>query len=222
MAGFLCPFCNQVMSLSYSTYKTQESNFDEYNREYTSNPPKEQIRTSFFKCPNCSKVTIYVKGLGQDVKDIFVPIYPNSLAKQFPDYIPQAIREDYEEACAVVNLSPKASATLSRRCLQGMIRDFWGIAKSRLVDEIEAIRDKVHPTQWKVIDGVRRIGNIGAHMEKDINLIVDIEPDEAEKLIKLIELLIDSWYIKRYEEEQLYNNIIDIDETTQSARAPQE
>ena len=34
--------------------------------------------------------------------------------------IPQ-LMDDYEEACAIVNLSPKASATLSRRCLQGMI-----------------------------------------------------------------------------------------------------
>ena len=62
--------------------------------------------------------------------------------------------------------------------MQGIIRDFWGISKSRLVDEIDALKDKIHPSQWKVIDGVRRIGNIGAHMEKDINLIVDIDTDE--------------------------------------------
>ena len=26
--------------------------------------------------------------------------------------------------------------------------------------------------QWKVLDGIRRVGNIGAHMEKDINVIL--------------------------------------------------
>lgn len=26
---------------------------------------------------------------------------PKSLAKQFPDYIPKAIRQDYEESCAI-------------------------------------------------------------------------------------------------------------------------
>lgn len=220
MAGFLCPFCNQVMSVNNSSFSKRWLGFSgSYDSQHI---PKEGVEISFYNCPNCDKTSIFVKGIGSDVKNIHVPIYPNSIAKQFPDYIPQAIREDYEEACAVINLSPKASATLSRRCLQGMIRNFWGISKSRLVDEIDALKDKIHPTQWKVIDGVRRIGNIGAHMEKDINLIVDIEPDEAEKLIKLIELLLENWYVKRYEEEQLYNDVINIDETTQSARTPKE
>lgn len=40
-------------------------------------------------------------------------------------------------------------------------------------------------------------GNIGAHMEKDINIIVDVEPDEAQLLIGLIEQLIDDWYVDR-------------------------
>ena len=31
---------------------------------------------------------------------------------------------------------------------------------------------------WQAIDAVRSIGNIGAHMEKDINLIVDVDPEE--------------------------------------------
>lgn len=53
-------------------------------------------------------------------------LIPPSGAKAFPDFVPAAIRADYEEACLIVDLSPKASATLSRRALQGMIRDFWG------------------------------------------------------------------------------------------------
>ena len=45
--------------------------------------------------------------------------------------------------------------------------------------EIDAIKDKVDPLTWKSIDATRKIGNIGAHMEKDINLIVDVDPKEA-------------------------------------------
>lgn len=36
---------------------------------------------------------------------------------------------------------------------------------------------------------VREIGNIGAHMEADINVIIDVDPDEAQILIDLVELL---------------------------------
>lgn len=56
-------------------------------------------------------------------------------------------------------------------------------------------------------------------MEKDINLIVNIEPDEAYKLIKLVEHLIDDWYIKRYETEKLYNDIIKIDKDKKTIKS---
>lgn len=134
----------------------------------------------------------------------------------------RSIRSDYEEASAILYLSPKASATLSRRCLQGMIRDFFQITESNLYKEINAIKDKIPADQWAVLDGVRRIGNIGAYMEKDINLIVDIEPDEAQKLIKLIELLMQQWYIERHDQQQLYSDIIGIDQEKQAKRKKME
>jgi len=114
-----------------------------------------------------------------------------------PDYIPHVIRDDYDEACTIISLSPKASATLSRRALQGMIRDFWGISKNRLYDEINALEDTIAPDVWSAIDAVRSVGNIGAHMEKDINVIIDVDENEAELLIGLLELLAKEWYIAR-------------------------
>lgn len=66
------------------------------------------------------------------------------------------------------------------------------------------------PSQWRAMDALRKIGNIGAHMESDINLIVDVEPEEAEALIKLIELLIKEWYIARHDAECLYAEIENI------------
>ena len=122
---------------------------------------------------------------------------PESEARVLPDYIPAPIQEDYYETCRIRDLSPKASATLARRCLQGMIRDFWGIKKTRLKDEIDDLEEKVDPDVWASIDAVRSVGNIGAHMEKDINVIVDVESGEAQLLIGLIEQLVDDWYVVR-------------------------
>jgi hypothetical protein len=180
--------------------------------------PKETLKIELYKCPSCEEVTITASGYGSRVKDIFVPIFPISLAKQFPDYIPDGIRKDYEEACAIVNLSPKASATLSRRCLQGMIRDYWGITDSSLYKEIDGLKSKIDPSLWKVIDSLRQLGNIGAHMEKDINTIVDIDSGEAQQLINLIEMLIKEWYINRYEREQLFSSILDTNSDKQAQR----
>ncbi len=133
-------------------------------------------------------------------------LLPESSAKPQPDYIPKPLRDDYSESCRIRDLSPKASATLSRRCLQGMIRDFCGIAKARLIDEIKELRERVDTDQApkgvthesiEAIDSVRSVGNIGAHMEKDIDLIIEIDPGEAQLLIELIETLFEEWYVAR-------------------------
>ena len=51
---------------------------------------------------------------------------------------------------------------------------------------------------------------------------VSLTHDEADKLIKLIELLMEQWYINRHEQEQLYSDIIGIDETKQVKRKKDE
>jgi len=133
-------------------------------------------------------------------------LLPASAAKPQSDFIPAPLRADYYEACSIRDLSPKASATLIRRCLQGMIRDFCKISRKRLIDEIMDLRKAVDSGQaprgvqadsLDAIDHFRGIGNIGAHMEADINLIVDVDANEAQVLIELVELLFDEWYVAR-------------------------
>jgi hypothetical protein len=135
-------------------------------------------------------------------------LVPPSKGKAFPTYIPQAILDDYREACLIRDLSPKASATLARRCLQGIIRDFWKVKPGRLVDEINQIKDRVDPLAWDAIEAVRRIGNIGAHMEKDINVIVDVDADEADLFIQLVETLLREWYVAREERTKRMGAIV--------------
>lgn len=177
----------------------------------------ESLAMYWFECSNaqCGKMCIVSidRNTGER-RDI----YPQFTFTHFPDYVPLAIRNDYEEACAILDLSPKASSTLLRRCLQGMIRDFWSIRKSRLCDEIAELQGKISPTQWKAIDGVRKIGNVSAHMEKDVNLIIDVKRDEADKLRKLIELLMSKWYISRHDEEELCADVATTADQKQQAK----
>ncbi|MCU6339056.1 DUF4145 domain-containing protein [Enterobacter quasiroggenkampii] len=139
-----------------------------------------------------------------------IPSIKKERAKAYPEYIPPSVLEDYREACAIVDLSPKASATLARRCLQGMIRGFWNVEADTLYKEILAIQDKVDPVVWDAIDSVRKVGNIGAHMEKDIDVIVDVSPDEANLLIEMIEMLIEDWYIARHEKQEKLKRIKEV------------
>lgn len=113
------------------------------------------LRTTFIVCPNpeCQKFTLSnsfesemagpgrADKLGDEIQSW--RLIPPSNAKVFPSFIPQSLISDYVEACQIVDLSPKASATLSRRCLQGIIRDFWQVKPGRLVDEIKGNRIKL-------------------------------------------------------------------------------
>ncbi|SSS47193.1 Uncharacterised protein [Acinetobacter baumannii] len=48
-------------------------------------------------------------------------------------------------------------------------------------------------------------------MEKDINFIIDVEPNEAQMLIGLIEMLLKEWYIARYERQKQLEDLIGLD-----------
>lgn len=155
-------------------------------------------------------------------------VLPQGFSKPQPDYIPVAIREDYREACLIRDLSPKASATLIRRCLQGMIRDFAGISKRTLNDEILALRKalddgsadrSVTHESVDAIDHIRKIGNIGAHMERDIDLIIDVDPGEAQKLIEIVEMLFDEWYVARHSRQLKLAQIRAISEDKEGQKA---
>lgn len=208
---YICPFCNSQVSITDETQRIECVKFNYGHYQWNDKSPEYFNEFKIYKrcCPTCNEVSFYAEGLG-NLSGLNIPLYPTSLAKQYPDYIPYAIREDYEEAYSILSLSSKASATLSRRCLQGMIRDFWKVKPGKLFDEINDIKDKVSPAQWKAIDSLRSLGNIGVHMEKDVNEIIEIDDGEAEKLIKLIELLMEKWYIARHDEEELLNDIVEI------------
>jgi hypothetical protein len=218
--SWTCPYCNRNATIVDSNYSVGYHKFDHRNKD-----GDLMIKTTVIVCPNpeCKEYTISAalyeafnnghRWLPSGQSVLFWNLKPQSRAKVFPTYIPRVILEDYEEACLIRNLSPKASATLSRRCLQGIIRDFHKITKSRLFDEIEALKDKIDPLIWQAIDAVRSIGNIGAHMEKNINLIIEVEPQEASALIGLIEMLLKDWYIDQHEKEKQLRDIVAISKT---------
>jgi hypothetical protein len=56
-------------------------------------------------------------------------------------------------------------------------------------------------------------------MEKDINLIVDVDPQEAILLIGLIEFLLQDWYIARHEREEHKKKVIALGAAKAAAKA---
>jgi hypothetical protein len=107
---------------------------------------------------------------------------------------------DYVEACNVIGDSPKASAALSRRCLQHILREVEKVKHSDLANEIQQVLDKGKlPTHLaESIDAIRHIGNFAAHPIKSTasGEIIDVEPGEAEWNLDVLESLFDFYFIQ--------------------------
>jgi hypothetical protein len=203
-----CPFCERDTTITSERYSSNTHEFHRGNVNGT-----QYFRSEVIVCPHpdCRRYALRASLHNRVVTGTIAHVgparekwhlIPAAEIRAFPDYIPPVILADYREACLIRELSPKASATLARRCLQGIVRDFWKVSKPRLVDEIEAIRPQIDPLTWTAIDAVRKVGNIGAHMERDINLVIDVDAGEATLLIQLVETLLTEWYVARFERER--------------------
>lgn len=214
MEHWQCPYCGRHTTLNRDDIDRQQVKGDNRALDWP------RLTTLVKRCPSqeCRRFEIAVTvehGFPGDFP--FPPptsktytLEPASTARPLHESVPDAIVEDYNEACAIIDRSPKAAATLARRAIQGMVRDFWNVqGKNSLYEEIDAIREKIDDKVFESIDGVRKIGNIGAHMSKDVNTILPLGAEEARLLVGLIEMLASDWYLRRYERNARLRKIVE-------------
>ena len=118
-----------------------------------------------------------------------------------PTEVPEEFAEDYREACLVLADSPKASAALSRRCLQHILRERAQVkSPNDLARAIQEVVDdpKVSTEISESLDIVRNIGNFSVHPNKSQHSgeIVEVEPGEAEWCLEVIEMLFDYYFVR--------------------------
>lgn len=162
---------------------------------------ESQWVAAFQVCPSCIKAVIelfrYAKGSG--VLQASLLVYPKGASRSpLPKDVPNEFAEDYKEACLVLSDSPKASAALSRRCLQHILRERAGVRPQNLSNEINEVIPKLPSHLADAVDAIRNIGNFAAHPLKSTNSgeILDVEPGEAEWSLEVLEHLFDFYFIQ--------------------------
>ena len=153
-------------------------------------------------CPSCRGLIAFLRNESPPgmLKKHFL-IYPKAVSRTplSPD-VPAEFAKDYNEACLVIAESSKASAALSRRCLQNILREKAKVKPQDLSREIDEVLSSKQLPQYLAegIDAVRNIGNFAAHPIKSTNTgeIVDVEPGEADWLLDLLEGLFDFYFIQ--------------------------
>jgi Domain of unknown function (DUF4145) len=119
-----------------------------------------------------------------------------------PD-VPKEIAEDYVEACLVLPMSAKASAALSRRCLQNILHQ-QGYKARDLAAEIDLLlneqdsRKAIPQALRTTIDAIRGFGNFSAHPidDKTSLQIIDVEAEEAEWCLEILEGCFEHFYVR--------------------------
>ena len=151
-------------------------------------------------CPSCTRLIIYLlrwRGGSFDGRTLVRP--KGTTRPPVPAEVPTEFADDYSEACLVLGDSPKASAALSRRCLQHLLREKAGVKNASLANEIEQVLEKNLLPSYLAddVDAVRNIGNFAAHPIKSKNTgeVLPVEPGEAEWNLDVIESLFDFYFV---------------------------
>lgn len=113
-------------------------------------------------CATCNDLILYYESEVSEL-EVFYPA-SHSLHRS----VPPAVRQAYEEAARVRNVSPAAYAVLLRRAMEAICEDRGikdGSLQKRLAELSE--RGEIPPILSEATDMLRLIGNAGAHNSKE-------------------------------------------------------
>ncbi len=183
-----CPHCREVFRDAWSEERLRVANVRSWVVRHT-------------QCPGCDNIIVVLRGttsahLGETIERT---VWPPAATRPLAPEVPAGYRTEFAEAVAVLPESPKASAAVSRRCLQRLLREHGGITRRDLDKEIQELLDSRQLPSWLAedVDAVRQVGNFAAHPIKSTNTgeIVDVEQGEAEWLLDVLEGLFDFYFV---------------------------
>ena len=194
--SLICPHCDRASVPAWSRS-------GELGRSPT---PRYQDGKWFARwciCPACTRFVLQLAGVSiHHPKDApigdgdFFLVYPSAETEKAPMDVPPPYSTDYEEAAAVLSLSPKASAALSRRLLQMLLVDKGGAKKRDLIEQIDEVKGTLPPYIVTTLDAIRHMGNFAAHPTRDkaTGAIIDVEAGEAETTLEAVRELLTFYF----------------------------
>jgi hypothetical protein len=193
----VCPHCTNAIHTNWQEVSQGSDHEHDYSIKRTTCPSCQRKilvlhTTDRGQVAGTNGATMTIQGTDQDVY-----IHPRGPSRApIHEAVPAAIAKDYKEACLVLADSPTASAALSRRCLQHLLRENAGVKHGNLSKEIDEAMKSLPSHLAGAIDGVRNIGNFAAHPVKSEQTgeVVDVKPGEAEWNLDTLEGLFDHYY----------------------------
>lgn len=210
-----CPYCATTVHMNWSETTLENKHSEEsYLRDGYA------IQYGF--CPECCNLVIQLQhgmSLGWNENGYWVDqideeqlIYPRyATARKLHEFIPHQYAELFRESEEVNNISPRASATLSRYLLQMLLHEELHIHKRNLEEELKELEgmNNVPSKLVSMLQIMRRIANFGAHPKKSTNSseIVEVEEGESAIMLDLLEEVFDYIFVKPKQQEDFLKTI---------------
>lgn len=162
--GFTCPHCE---TLTTHEYMRISGDYAEKDISYT-------------MCNNCSEVILW------EDENLVYPI--GNLGLPPIEGMPKKIKEIYNEASKIVNLSPRASCGLLRLAVETLLNDM-DIEGKTLDNKIGNLVKKGLPEEiQKSLDSLRVIGNDALH---DGQMDLNNNVDTAKQLFDILNFIVE-------------------------------
>jgi uncharacterized protein DUF4145 len=199
-----CPHCTTDFHEDWNYGRFLRANGSPINVRFRGMEVFWHYRTTV--CSKCKDVVIEIAPINSSGSSQILDwrmVYPFGVSRgPISTEVPAEITNDYVEACNVLSISPKASAALSRRCLQNILHAF-GYKARDLAKEIDLLLDEPDPKKAipqrlrDTIDAIRNFGNFGAHPinDKTALQIIEVDDHEAEWCLNILEECFEHFYV---------------------------
>lgn len=171
--SFTCPHCQTLSLMRFGLYHFS----DEVNLSSNTITENQNI-FHIARCYNCRKKIVWIDN---------EYIYPNIVAEEVNPDLPESVKQLYNEAGLIYNLSPRAACALLRLAIEKLCHEL-GETADKINDNIAALVKKgLSPKVQKALDLVRVVGNNAVHPGKIAFDVDDITT--AKSLMRLVNMI---------------------------------
>lgn len=173
LKSFTCPHCQTLSLMHFESHHFQE----DINESFSSQTPIKN-KLNIARCCNCGKKIVWIDN---------EYIYPNIVAEEVNPDLPESVKQLYNEAGLIYNLSPRAACALLRLAIEKLCYEL-GETADKINDNIAALVKKgLSPKVQKALDLVRVVGNNAVHPGKIAFDVDDITT--AKSLMRLVNMI---------------------------------
>jgi len=204
-SAFNCPHCGALAVQTWYSCRASELAVKTPSI-HSGDPPfiettVAQAQTSsarninFTRCFNCRKITVWIAG------ELYYPRAGGG-PEANPD-LPPDIRKDYDEASAILEITPRGAAALLRLCIQKLCVHLGQPGQNLNADIKALVAAGLDVGVQQALDYVRVVGNNAVHPGE-----IDVDDRAtAEMLFRLVNIIAEKMITQPKHVEELYGSL---------------